>query len=111
LGFTSVEWRKEELDFSIDWSEYTTGYTTIAEYPSIRVHSQFLSNKGTASRIARPGAKESQTEPTHVSGERNRLDGVVLAEAFRQLGTVLVAVNDRDSCFPNADCKRIDECI
>ena len=32
--------RTEELDFYMDWSGYTTGYTTSAEYPSNRAHSR-----------------------------------------------------------------------
>ena len=30
----------DELDCHVNWSEYTTGYTTSAEYPSIRVYSR-----------------------------------------------------------------------
>jgi len=39
-GFTSLGRRKDELSFYMDWSRYPTGYTTSAEYPSIRAHSR-----------------------------------------------------------------------
>jgi hypothetical protein len=37
-GFYLGRRRMEELDLSVDWSGYTTGYKTSAEYPSIRAH-------------------------------------------------------------------------
>ncbi len=40
VGFTAVGRRTEERELYMDWSEYTTGYTTSAEYPLIRAHSR-----------------------------------------------------------------------
>ena len=39
VDFSSVAWLIDELD-DMDWSGYTTEYTTSAEYPSIRAHSR-----------------------------------------------------------------------
>jgi hypothetical protein len=40
LGVISARRRTDELDLYMDWSEYTTGYTTSAEYPLIGAHSR-----------------------------------------------------------------------
>jgi hypothetical protein len=39
LGFTLVRRRTDEPDLCMNWSGYTTEYTTSAEYPSNRAHS------------------------------------------------------------------------
>ena len=40
VGFASAGRQTKNLDLYVDWSGYTTGYTTSAEHPSIPAHSR-----------------------------------------------------------------------
>jgi hypothetical protein len=51
MGVTSARRRTDELDLYMDWSGYTTEYTTSAEHPSNRAHTQEVAlNDGVGQR-------------------------------------------------------------